>query len=329
MQDRRITSLKDVKTLEVSLVESGANKKKRFPVMKAKVPPMDNILIEVLKADGQTDAILKLEEQLKKEKMPEDAKAAMKAAMKLLQAYSDVMPVKQALTALSNAAHEDKEEKAEHEDKEEKAEHKDKEEKAEHDDKKEKNEHYDKAEDEEDEAKKMKDEEELKKSLEGLPGPAKKAIDAIWKAKEELVAKSELLEKQLGQEIAKRARREYVSKAEKTLCNIPGHSLDDVVDLVIEAKARDEGFGAKIEKALEASSAALQGGALLVEAGRSVPDMSGGDSWSKIQRIAKSEVEKSGGSLSMPQAIAKTIQTNPALYEAYNADRELKNVGGR
>ena len=320
MHDRRITSLKDVKTLEVSLVESGANKKKRFPVMKAKVPPMDDILVEVLKADGQTEAVLKLEEQLKKEEMPEDAKAAMKAAMKLLQAYSDVMPVKQALTALSNAAHEDKEEKAEH---------KDKEEKAEHDDKKEKNEHYDKAEHEEDEAKKMKDEEELKKSLDGLPAPARKAIDAIWKAKEELVAKSELLEKQLGQEIAKRARREYVAKAEKTLCNIPGHSLDDVVDLVIEAKARDEGFGSRIEKALEASSAALQGGALLVEAGRSVPDMSGGDSWSKIQRIAKSEVEKSGGSLSMPQAIAKTIQTNPALYEAYNADRERKNVGGR
>tara|TARA_R100001230_G_C5680003_1_gene186632 strand:+ start:1061 stop:2023 length:963 start_codon:yes stop_codon:yes gene_type:complete len=320
MHDRRITSLKDVKTLEVSLVESGANKKKRFPVMKAKVPPMDDILVEVLKADGQTEAVLKLEEQLKKEEMPEDAKAAMKAAMKLLQAYSDVMPVKQALTALSNAAHEDKEEKAEH---------KDKEEKAEHDDKKEKNEHYDKAAHEEDEAKKMKDEEELKKSLDGLPAPARKAIDAIWKAKEELVAKSELLEKQLGQEIAKRARREYIAKAEKTLCNIPGHSLDDVVDLVIEAKARDEGFGSRIEKALEASSAALQGGALLVEAGRSVPDMSGGDSWSKIQRIAKSEVEKSGGSLSMPQAIAKTIQTNPALYEAYNADRERKNVGGR
>ena len=320
MHDRRITSLKDVKTLEVSLVESGANKKKRFPVMKAKRQPMDDILVEVLKADGQTEAVLKLEEQLKKEEMPEDAKAAMKAAMKLLQAYSDVMPVKQALTALSNAAHEDKEEKAEH---------KDKEEKAEHDDKKEKNEHYDKAEHEEDEAKKMKDEEELKKSLDGLPAPARKAIDAIWKAKEELVAKSELLEKQLGQEIAKRARREYVAKAEKTLCNIPGHSLDDVVDLVIEAKARDEGFGSRIEKALEASSAALQGGALLVEAGRSVPDMSGGDSWSKIQRIAKSEVEKSGGSLSMPQAIAKTIQTNPALYEAYNADRERKNVGGR
>ena len=320
MHDRRITSLKDVKTLEVSLVESGANRKKRFPVMKAKVPPMDDILVEVLKADGQTEAVLKLEEQLKKEEMPEDAKAAMKAAMKLLQAYSDVMPVKQALTALSNAAHEDKEEKAEH---------KDKEEKAEHDDKKEKNEHYDKAAHEEDEAKKMKDEEELKKSLDGLPAPARKAIDAIWKAKEELVAKSELLEKQLGQEIAKRARREYVAKAEKTLCNIPGHSLDDVVDLVIEAKARDEGFGSRIEKALEASSAALQGGALLVEAGRSVPDMSGGDSWSKIQRIAKSEVEKSGGSLSMPQAIAKTIQTNPALYEAYNADRERKNVGGR
>ena len=315
MQGRRITSLKDVKTLEVSLVESGANRKKRFPVMKAKVPPMEDILIEVLKADSQSDAAQRLEEALSKADMPDDARAAMKAAMKLLQAYSDVMPVKQALAALSNAAHDEKEEKAEHDDKKEKGSHY-----GDDDEKK-------KAEHEEDEAKKMKDEDELKKSLDGLPESARNAIDAIWKAKEELVAKSARLEKQLGEEIAKRARRDYVSKAEKTLCNIPGHTLDQVVDLVMEAKARDESFGSRIEKALESSSAALQGGALLVEAGRSVPDMSGGDPWAKIQQIAKSEVDKSGGSLSMPQAIAKTIQTNPALYAAYSEERN--NRGGR
>lgn len=258
---------------------------------------MGEILVEVLKAEGQSEAVLKLESMLKEE-MPEDAKAAIMAAMKLLEAFSDIMPVGDALAALGGASGEEVEAAEEEPDEEDEAE---------------------KAEDEEDD--------ELKKTLDNLPPAAQAAIDAIWKDREELVAKSAKLEKDLGEEIAKRSRREYLGKAEKTLCNIPGHSLDEVVDLMIEVKATNEELGARVEKALEASSAALQGGALLVEAGRSVPDTTGGDPWAKIQKIAKSEVEKSSGALTMPQAIAKTIQTNPALYEEYNLERN--NQGGR
>ena len=284
---------------------------------------MDEILVEVLKAEGQSEAVEKLESILKMD-MPADAKNAVMAAMKLLEAYSDMMPVGEALAALRSASGEKAEaDKGMHE--ADKGMHED--------DKKEKNEHYgdkkEKAEHEEDEAKKMKDEEELKKSLGDLPESAQKAMQAIWKRSEELAKKLDDREKELGVEIAKRARREYLAKAEKTLCNIPGHSLDEVVDLMIDVKARDADLGDRVEKALEAASAAMQGGPLLVEAGRNVPDMSAGDPWSKIQQIAKSEVQKANGSLSMPQAIAKTIQTNPALYEAYNAERERKNVGGR
>ena len=297
MKTRRITSLKDVKTLEVSLVERGANLKRRFHLMKARGDTMGEILVEVLKAEGQSEAVLKLESMLKEE-MPEDAKAAIMAAMKLLEAFSDIMPVGDALAALGGASGEEVEAAEEMPAEDDEAE---------------------KAEDEEDD--------ELKKTLDNLPPAAQAAIDAIWKDREELVAKSAKLEKDLGEEIAKRSRREYLGKAEKTLCNIPGHSLDEVVDLMIEVKATNEELGARVEKALEASSAALQGGALLVEAGRSVPDTTGGDPWAKIQKIAKSEVEKSSGALTMPQAIAKTIQTNPALYEEYNLERN--NQGGR
>ena len=296
MTKRRITSLKDVKTLEVSLVERGANLKRRFHFMKARGDTMGEILVEVLKAEGQSEAVLKLEGMLKEE-MPEDAKAAIMAAMKLLEAFSDIMPVGDALAALGGASGEEVEVEAAEEPAE-------------------------------DEAEKMEEEdEELKKTLDNLPPAAQAAIDAIWKDREELVAKSAELEKSLGEEIAKRSRREYLAKAEKSLCNIPGHSLEEVVDLMIEVKATNEELGARVEKALESSSAALQGGALLVEAGRSVPDTSGGDPWAKIQKIAKSEVEKSAGSLTMPQAIAKTIQTNPALYAEYNEERN--NQGGR
>jgi len=302
MGKRRITALKDVKTLEVSLVESGANMKKRFPIMKSRSNAMDEILVEVLKAEGQSEAVEKLEGLLKME-MPDDAKKAVMAAMKLLEAYSDMMPVGEALAALRSASGEEEAEPKEA--MEEEAEKM-----------------------EEEEAKKEEsDEEKLMKSLGELPEAAKGAMEAIWKRSEELAKKLESREKELGEEIAKRARREYLAKAEKTLCNIPGHSLEQVVDLMIDVKARDADLGDRVEKALEAASAAMQGGPLLVEAGRNVPDMSAGDPWSKIQQIAKSEVEASGGKLKMPAAIAKAIQTNPALYQEYNEQRQSN--GGR
>ena len=302
MSKRRITALKDVKTLEVSLVESGANMKKRFPIMKSRGDQMHEILVEVLKAEGQSDAVSKLESILKME-MPEDAKNAVMAAMKLLEAYSDMMPVGEALAALRSASGEEEAEPKEA--MEEEAEKM-----------------------EEEEAKKEEsDEEKLMKSLGELPEAAKGAMEAIWKRSEELAKKLESREKELGEEIAKRARREYLAKAQKTLCNIPGHSLEQVVDLMIDVKARDADLGDRVEKALEAASAAMQGGPLLVEAGRNVPDMGAGDPWSKIQQIAKSEVEASGGKLKMPAAIAKAIQTNPALYQEYNEQRQSN--GGR
>ena len=303
MSKRRITALKDVKTLEVSLVEAGANKKKRFPIMKSRSDQMDKILVEVLKAEGQSDAVSKLESILKME-MPDDAKKAVMAAMKLLEAYSDMMPVGEALAALRSASGEEEAEPKEA--MEEEAE---------------------KMKEEEAKKEEESDEEKLMKSLGDLPEAAKGAMQAIWKRNEELAKKLEDRESELGVEIAKRARREYLAKAEKTLCNIPGHSLEEVVDLMIDVKARDNDLGDRVEKALEAASAAMQGGPLLVEAGRNVPDMSAGDPWSKIQQIAKSEVEASGGKLKMPAAIAKAIQTNPALYQEYNDQRQSN--GGR
>jgi len=64
---------------------------------------MENILVEVLKAEGRSEAIAKLEEDMEKMELPEDAKAAISAAMKLLESFSDMMPVSDALQALRTA----------------------------------------------------------------------------------------------------------------------------------------------------------------------------------------------------------------------------------
>lgn len=298
---RRVTSLKDVRTHEVSLVESGANLKRRFPIMKAargNTMKMEDILVEVLKAEGRSEAIAKLEEDMEKMELPEDAKAAISAAMKLLESFSDMMPVSDALQALRTANGEKVEVEIEASEEEEA-------EKAEHED---------------EEMKKEDEEEELKKSLGELPDAARAAVEALWKSNRELVEKSQKLESELGQELAKRERGEFIAKSEKSLCNIPGHSLEEICDLVLEAKARDADFGARIEKALTAASNGMKGGATLVEAGSNAPVEAPSDAWERIQQLANEEVQKSGGS--MASAIAKTIQTNPALYAEYSAKRK-------
>jgi hypothetical protein len=295
---RRPTSLKAVKTEEVSLVESGANRKV-FQIMK-NAPTMDEILVQVLKAEGDSEAMEKLSDEMSKMELPEDAKTAVMAAMKLLEAYSDEMSVADALRSLRAASGEKIEvevESAEHYDKEE--------------------EEADKAEEEETE--KEDDEEKLEKALREIPEGARAAFESIYKAKKELVEKAAQLERELGVEIAKRERTEYVKKAEQTLGNIPGHTLDEVVDLVLETKARDEALGARVEKALEASSAALQGGAVLVEAGTAAPMTSGG-AWARIEKSAD-ELMRTEPGLTKSQAITKTIQINPDLYGAYIAEK--------
>jgi hypothetical protein len=242
----------------------------------------------------------KLSDEMSKMELPEDAKTAVMAAMKLLEAYSDEMSVADALRSLRAASGEKMEvevESAEHYDKEE--------------------EEADKAEEEETE--KEDDEEKLEKALREIPEGARAAFESIYKAKKELVEKAAQLERELGVEIAKRERTEYVKKAEQTLGNIPGHTLDEVVDLVLETKARDEALGARVEKALEASSAALQGGAVLVEAGTAAPMTSGG-AWARIEKSAD-ELMRTEPGLTKSQAITKTIQINPDLYGAYIAEK--------
>ncbi|MGA1628382.1 MAG: hypothetical protein ACO330_06155 [Aquiluna sp.] len=302
---RRVTSLKDVRTHEVSLVESGANLKRRFPIMKAargNTMKMEDILVEVLKAEGRSEAIAKLEEDMEKMELPEEAKAAFSAAIKLLESFSDMMPVSDALQALRTANGEKVEVEIEASEEEEA-------EKAEHED---------------EEMKKEDEEEELKKSLGELPDAARAAVEALWKSNRELVEKSQKLESELGQELAKRERGEFIAKSEKSLCNIPGHSLEEVCDLVLEAKARDADFGARIEKALTAASNGMKGGATLVEAGSNAPVEAPGDAWGRIQQLAQEEIQKSQGKMDMPVAIAKAIQTNPKLYAEYQAERVKK-----
>jgi hypothetical protein len=292
--DKGITKLLELDTHEVSLVESGANLKRRFPVMKALGgEEMHAVLIDILKAEGETEAMSKLDEMLNKE-LPEDAKAAVMGAMKLLESFSDVLGVKDALQALASASGSELVEKPEHYDKEDEAE------KAEH-------EEADKAEHEDAE---KSDEEAIAKSLESLPEAARGNIEQLFKSHRELVAKAAKLEADLGKAEAEKQRTAYITKAKETLKAIPGHDAEAMTDIILKAKALDEGFGEQVEKAFEACSSALSN-SVLAEVGSDVAEVNS-DPFSKIERIAKGLMAEDPN-LSKPQAITKALVMNKDL----------------
>lgn len=299
--DKGITKLLELDTHEVSLVESGANLKRRFPVMKALGgEEMHEVLIDILKAEGETEAMAKLDDMLEKE-MPEDAKAAVMGAMKLLESFSDVMGVKDALQALASASGSEMVEKPMHYDKDM---HYDKE-----DDERKKAEHEEADKAEHEDADKA-DEDKIAKSLESLPEAARGNIEQLFKSHRELVAKAAKLEADLGKAEAEKQRTAYITKAKETLKAIPGHDAESMTDIILKAKALDEGFGEQVEKAFEACSSALSN-SVLAEVGSDVAEVNS-DPFSKIEHIAKGLMAEDAN-LSKPQAITKALVMNKDL----------------
>jgi len=87
---------------ELSIVDAGANKKKRFPVTKSKTEEkMDADFKAVLEteANGETELLKSIE----KAKLSKKGTAATKGALRILSAYKDELP-EEALNALSAAA---------------------------------------------------------------------------------------------------------------------------------------------------------------------------------------------------------------------------------
>ena len=254
---------------------------------------MHEVLIDILKAEGETEAMAKLDDMLEKE-MPEDAKAAVMGAMKLLESFSDVMGVKDALQALASASGSEMVEKPMHYDKEDE------------DHKKAEEEETDKA----DEDHQKHDEDKIAKSLESLPEAARGNIEQLFKSHRELVAKAAKLEADLGKAEAEKQRTAYITKAKETLKAIPGHDAESMTDMILKAKALDEFFGEQVEKAFEACSSALSN-SVLAEVGSDVAEVSS-DPFSKIEHIAKGLMAQDAD-LSKPQAITKALVMNKDL----------------
>ena len=336
-----ITALTDLETVEVSLVPAGANLKKRFPIMKR---DEDNTMSDILHAviDAQTSDESHFDKVVKSADLSEEAGAAIKGAMKILNAYSDMIPAEQALAVVSEGLGvkkatefeegkesegekiSDEEEDEEDEEVKELSEMVTESEKAtEFEEGKESE--GEKLSDEEEDAEKAKESEEdedeaekssLQKSLEALDPAVQNQVTALWKSQKEAVAKADKLEKSLAKERDERLRREFVAKAQKEFRFVPGKPAEELGLMLKSLYAMDSQIAKDVEGIFKSVSAMVEKGDLLDEIGSSMTgDAGSGSAYSKLDNIAKSRVAKSDESYA--KAFEAAMKDNPGLYTAY------------
>ena len=330
-----ITALTDVETLEVSLVPAGANKKKRFPVMKSlEKEKMSDILHAVIDAPSSEDN--QFETVLKSADINEETAQALKGAMKILNAYSDTLPADSAVDLISKGLglekmdHSDKEkEKAEDEEAE-----KEKEEEAEKGEEVEKPDHYEEKEEHEDkveetslasEIQEEKEEEEekgedmaeksIQKSLNELPENVRGQMTALWKSQRDAIAKADKLEKSLQAERDERLRKEYVSKAEKEFPHIPGKSSEELGIMLKTLAAVAPKVAEDLETVFKSVSTTIEKADLFKEFGTNTETSGGANAYAKLDTMAKQVVQKSGGSYAL--AFEQVMKKHPELYSQY------------
>jgi hypothetical protein len=301
---KQLTALTDLEAKEVSLVDRGANKKRRFPVFKKKELEMDPEILEILKAVGEEP--LESEEQLdawiEKQKLGEKEANAVRGAMRILSGFSDNASIKEMVKAMSALIGGKSENKTGDKACDEYGKPKEKTDKA-------------KAEPDAEPEKPADDKEEtVAKNDNAIPEAVQKMIDGERQAREKI-------EKELANERRLRRRTEIRAKVEKEYSLVPGMSHDEMADLLLDA---DEPTREVIEKQWAKVQEAMNASNLLRTAGANYPgdDGSSGDAWSEIEKMANGFVEKGDGSLSKAKAVERALNTDKGklLYRQYMAE---------
>lgn len=302
-----INALTDVQTLELSLVKRGKNRK-RFALSKSEddgVSDDDHSTdeMEILKSVVETplEDESKLEELFKQQKLSPKAQSAVKGALRILSGFKDELP-KDVLSMLANLAG------------------------------------YPSPTGKIMDEGKNKDKEVVAKTepvasppaairkedgsinLEAVPEEMRGAIQALWKDQADAIKKSEQLEVVLKEERNVRLKKEYIEKAERDFSHVPG-THEDLGILLKQLHEDNEDSANKVEAVLKAAGEQIAQGALFEQLGSGDPrNAAGGSAWSKIEKMADEVAGKNDG-MTHEQAVTKVIETNPRLYDEYEAEK--------
>jgi len=299
--------LQELHVGELSIVDRGANKKKRFPIFKQEKTKMPNekwdvILKAVLETELEgEDAI---EELVTKMGISEKGGNAAKAVARLVSGFKDEMPADfmKALGEMVGIEPTVVEKKAAEKKKEDEED-----------------------EDEEDEAMK-------RKKTEGLSEDVKKHFQGIQKAADDkitaLTERNEKVEKQLQVETDARQLAAWTEKARADLSHFPGKSIDEMGVMLKSLADLDPKMADTQFDTMKAASDALKESEILKNAGGVRVHEVTGSAWDKIEKLADGLIEKSED-LSMSREIAiATVMESPLgadLYAQYN--KEAKAAG--
>lgn len=265
--------LESVITAEVSLVPKGAVKKKFF------LRKEDAEVEEIIKAILEKEMDLKEIDSLN---ISDKAKAAVKGAIKLLNAYKDelkpnMLDMMAEMMGLNKAKDKKKDKKSDY--------------------------GY---------AYPVKKDGSL--DLEAIPEEMRPMVEVLWKENEENKKRAEEAIKK-SQEIEDKAKRaEFIAKAEKEMGFLPiapdklGPILKSIAENVPNVYPEIEGLLKQVSKISEQSN-------LFKSVGSDARDVS---AWNAIEAKAQEIIAKEN--ITKEQAIAKVLKQNPELYEVYRKE---------
>ena len=289
------TELRELETVEVSLVDKGANKR-TFAIKKSEQKEM-NIIEAILAAPFEkSDALI---ERLKKAELSEQAIEGIKSAVQILSAFQEEIPADllKDLMTLGGFA---KEEEEEEEEKPEATEEGAPEEEAE------------KQEDEDEDE----DEDAMQKRLASLPKSTRSMVEQLWKSNQVAVKKAEELEAKIKKADDEKRLSECVALAKSEFGALPVKSeeLGSFIKSLDGTDTSDFVLGL-----LRSSNEMIASTGLTSEIGKSTSGTNDKDSIAKAERMADALVEKEG--ITKGKALASVWKNNPNLYAEYQQEK--------
>jgi hypothetical protein len=294
----KLNELYNLKTKEVSLVDKGANNKKRFPVFKKQENNMDkDILKAVLETDVDEEAGLL--EWAQKSNVSEKGTTAAQAALRILSSFKDELS-KETLAEVAKAAGFEFPKGDKEEEKKKKA----------------------KAEKEED---KDEMEKEVKKELD-VSDDVKAHYEAVAKAQNEqieaLKTQNEKIEKALKDEKDTRRLEHWVLKSKESLAFVPNKTSDELAATFKQLEDVDPKLAEDHFESMKKMSDAVSKSALLEELGGR--GLSSSSTLEKIEKGAEIYRQKANTNMSQEEAYDEYIQT-PEGQALYAASEQEKN----
>ena len=296
------TELRELETVEVSLVDKGANKR-TFAIKKSEKKEMDVIEAILAAPFEKGDAIM---DRLKKAELSEQAVEGIKSAVQILSAFQEEVPANllKDLMALGGFS---KQEEEEDEEKPEAAEEAapdgetpeaDEEEEAE------------KQEDEEE------DEEEMQKRLAALPKNMRSMVEQLWKSNKSAITKAEELEAKIKKAEDEKRLSECVAiaKAEFGALPVKAEKLGLFIKSLDGMNDADFVLGL-----LRSSNEMIAANGLTTEIGKSTSVTNDKTSIAKAERMADALMEKEG--ITKAKALASVWKNNPSLYAEYQQEK--------